>query len=126
VRRFLSAFYPPYRYRETVVTTEVAGETFRTRGIEPIDEGWRVLYQNDTQPEEDHEDDSDFDAIPPLEVGETVLVMDVETVERLTQPPKRYTEATLLADMERVGKFLEDEAMKEAVKAKGLGTPATR
>src|SRR5690606_33008432 len=76
--------------------------------------------------EEDHEDDSDFDAIPPLEVGETVLVMDVETIERLTQPPKRYTEATLLADMERVGKFLEDEAMKEAVKAKGLGTPATR
>lgn len=122
-RRFVAAFMPPYRYRETVVVTQVEGETFRTRGRQPIQEGWRALYAKQRDGGEEEEGAA---TLPPLRQGTGVTVLEVHCLERQTQPPARYTEATLLQDMERAGRFLESEDMREVLKGRGLGTPATR
>lgn len=64
--------------------------------------------------------------LPPLASGEPVTVAGVESLAKETQPPRRYTEAQLLGAMEAAGKEIDDEALREAMKGRGLGTPATR
>jgi DNA topoisomerase-3 len=123
-RRFLAVFHPPARYARTTVVTLVEDERFRTRGKVTLEAGWRGVYgvEADTEKEEDPESAE----LPPLEKGQQVKVVSAESEAKETRPPPRYTEATLLSAMETAGKLVDDEELREAMKERGLGTPATR
>src|SRR6266581_348867 len=130
-RRFLAAFHPPARYARTTVVTLVEEERFRTRGKVTLEAGWRGVYgllsdadQQAARQEEDAENESA--ELPALEQGQKVKCTVAEVEAKETKPPPRYTEATLLSAMETAGKLIDDEELREAMKERGLGTPATR
>jgi DNA topoisomerase III len=123
-RRFLAVFHPPARYARTTVVTVVEDERFRTRGKVTLEAGWRGVYG--VEADADKEDDPESAELPPLEKGQQVKVVSVESEAKETRPPPRYTEATLLSAMETAGKLVDDEELREAMKERGLGTPATR
>jgi DNA topoisomerase III len=83
-----------------------------------VNPGWLAVYGKEAQ-----EDDA---RLVPVRAGETPAVSDAEVLALHTKPPARYTEATLLSAMEGAGKLIDDEDLREAMKEKGLGTPATR
>ena len=95
-------------------------EAFKTEGRIIKDPGWLAVYGRQATGEE--QGDSLVDLVP----GESALTRNVEIVESQTKPPPRFTEATLLSAMESAGKLVEDEELREAMAARGLGTPATR
>ncbi|HEX3030900.1 MAG TPA: DNA topoisomerase III [Bacillota bacterium] len=119
LRRFIAVFYPAAQLKNTEVITLVEGETFQTKTKVLVAPGWRSVYGQ--QPEEDESGD-----FPVLQEGQKVLTSKAEVLTKETQPPKRFTEASLLSAMETAGKLVEDEELKEAMKESGLGTPATR
>lgn len=125
-RRFMAIFYPPAKTRRTVVITEVAAEMFRSRGATPLEPGWKIVYGEERPQSVNTEEDEPERALPQLKEGERVVAQKAEALRRETQPPKRYTEATLLSTMETAGKLVEDDELKQALKDSGLGTPATR
>ena len=128
-RRFLAVFHPPARYAKTTIITEVEDETFRTRGKITLEAGWRSVYLVETAGErqsEDEEGEGEGVELPELQEGQTVTCVAAEVEHKETRPPPRYTEATLLSAMEGAGKLIEDEELREAMKERGLGTPATR
>jgi DNA topoisomerase-3 len=124
-RRFLAVFHPPARYARTTVVTVVEEERFRTRGKVTLEAGWRSVYGVEADADAQNEDPESAE-LPQLEKGQQVRVAAVESEAKETRPPPRYTEATLLSAMETAGKFIDDEELREAMKERGLGTPATR
>src|SRR5215217_3802444 len=135
-RRFLAVFHPPARFARTTVVTEVEGERFRTRGKVTLDPGWRALYGLEADDRRGdgakngnpaaQEDEGEGGELPELREGQTVTCAAAEAEAKETKPPPRYTDATLLSAMETAGKLVQDEALREALKERGLGTPATR
>jgi DNA topoisomerase III len=126
-KRFLAVFHPPARYARTTVVTEVEGERFRTRGKVTLEAGWRGVYGVEADAEAKQDEDSEGEGeLPALQQGQEVKCVDAESEARETKPPPRYTEATLLSAMETAGKLVDDEELREAMKERGLGTPATR
>lgn len=127
--RFIAAFYPDCRFLTTTVTGR-AGETdFKTSGKVITDPGWRALYPSqgaqatDSAPDGDSGDDQAI--LPPFVKGESGP-HEPFTVKKTTQPPKYYTEGTLLRAMETAGRTVDDEALREALKENGIGRPSTR
>jgi DNA topoisomerase-3 len=118
VKRFLAVFFPAAEYRMTTRITTVAAHQFKTEGKVLVAPGWLAVYGREVQ-------DEDAMLIAVAE-GETVRTEDVESVGLATRPPARYNEGTLLSAMEGAGKLVEDEELREAMSANGLGTPATR
>ncbi|MDW8308631.1 MAG: DNA topoisomerase 3 [Verrucomicrobiales bacterium] len=118
-RRFIAVFYPPAQYELTTRITRVEGEPFKTEGKILVAPGWLEVYGREAQ-------DKPEENLPPLSQGERVRTERVEIQTDHTKPPPRYTEATILSAMEGAGKLVEDEELREAMKEKGLGTPATR
>jgi DNA topoisomerase III len=127
-RRFLAVFHPPARYARTTVVTEVEQETFRTRGKITLEAGWRAVYGLDLEEaaRKQEEEDQEGGELPKLEEGMTVRCADANAEAKETKAPPRYTEATLLSAMEGAGKIVDDVELREAMKERGLGTPATR
>ena len=126
-RRFLAVFHPPARYARTTVITVVEEERFRTRGKITLEAGWRSVYGLEPDHERQSEDEEkEGGEIPALQEGQTVRCIAAEIEDKMTKPPPRYTEATLLSAMETAGKLIDDEELREAMKESGLGTPATR
>ncbi|MFZ5899511.1 MAG: DNA topoisomerase 3 [Bacillota bacterium] len=135
-RRFLAAFFPDGRFRDTVVLTAVGTHTFISKGREELERGWRVVYEDRSEDRWDGGapvDDSETDtapspgALPVLVRGQEVTVTGAETVHKRTRPPSRYTEGTLLAAMENAGRFVDDAGLRRTLKAVGgIGTVATR
>jgi DNA topoisomerase-3 len=126
-RRFLAVFHPPARYARTTVITLVEEERFRTRGKVTLEPGWRGVYGVERDSEKQSEDDeAEGGEIPALQQGQAVRCAAAEFEDKMTKPPPRYTEATLLSAMETAGKLVEDDELREAMKDSGLGTPATR
>jgi DNA topoisomerase III len=125
-KRFLAVFHPPARYARTTVITVVEEERFRTRGKVTLEAGWRGVYGVEPDQERQSEDESEGGEIPVLQEGQTVRCIAAEIEDKMTRPPPRYTEATLLSAMETAGKLIDDEELREAMKESGLGTPATR
>src|SRR3984957_5258473 len=119
-RRFVAVFHPSAQFEVTTRITRVEGEAFKTEGRVIKDPGWLAVYGRQATGEE--QGDSLVDLVP----GERALTRNVEIVESQTKPPPRFTEATLLSAMESAGKLVEDEELREAMAARGLGTPATR
>jgi DNA topoisomerase-3 len=128
-RRFLAVFHPPARYARTTIVTEVEQERFRTRGKVTLAAGWRGVYgveAVDPQQQKQDEDAEGAGELPDLKQGQEVKCVAAESEAKETKPPPRYTEATLLSAMETAGKFVDEEELREAMKERGLGTPATR
>ncbi|HEX7255373.1 MAG TPA: DNA topoisomerase 3 [Gaiellaceae bacterium] len=126
-RRFLAVFHPPARYARTTVVTEVEGERFRTRGKVTLEAGWRGVYGVEATDQSKQDEDAEGEGeLPELQQGQEVKCVEAEAEAKETKPPPRYTEATLLSSMETAGKLVDDEELREAMKERGLGTPATR
>ncbi|NLT06195.1 MAG: DNA topoisomerase 3 [Solirubrobacterales bacterium] len=126
-KRFLAVFHPDAEFERTRVETTVEDNVFRTSGRVLVVPGWRAVYGEEAQGEGKGDDDSGGDQLlPKLEQGETVATLKVESLRKETQPPRRFTEASLLAAMETAGKEIEDAELREAMKDSGIGTPATR
>jgi hypothetical protein len=118
VKRFLAAFYPPAEFTLTTRITRVAGEPFKSEGKVMVAPGWLAVYGKEAQ--------SDEGTLTPVAPGETVATEKIEVAANQTRPPARFNEATLLSAMECAGKLIDDEELREAMREKGLGTPATR
>lgn len=120
VIRLIAAFYPACVKEVTVVDGVSNGVAFRARGVHVLVPGWTVLY-----PAKADAKKTDEQELPAFRVAESgphePFIKKGETT-----PPKPYSEATLLGAMETAGKLVDDEQLKEALKEKGLGTPATR
>src|SRR5436190_10834957 len=126
-KRFLAIFHPDAVFERTRVETTVREHVFRTSGRRLIEPGWKSVYGEEAQPAERPDDDTGGDqSLPQLEQGESVETLSVESLRKETQPPRRYTEASLLAAMETAGKDIEEADLREAMKDSGIGTPATR
>jgi DNA topoisomerase-3 len=126
-KRFLAVFHPEAVWERTRVETTVEEHVFRTSGRVLITAGWREVYGQEARPRTESDDDSGGDQqLPRLEQGENVETKKVESLRKETQPPRRFTEASLLAAMETAGKDISDAELREAMKDSGIGTPATR
>ncbi|MGE5397638.1 MAG: DNA topoisomerase III [Chitinophagales bacterium] len=125
-RRFIAVLYPPHRYDLTTITTVVNGENFYSRGKVVTDKGWRAVQEIVKDKEEGSDDALSEQTLTLHQKGEKVMAKNCKTAKHKTQPPSRYTEATLLTAMENCGKMVEDEELRESIKSCGLGTPATR
>jgi DNA topoisomerase-3 len=126
-KRFLAIFHPDAVFERTRVETTVEQRVFRTSGRVLMEAGWRSVYGQEAQGDGTAEDDSGGDQLlPKLEADESVDTRAVESLRKETQPPRRFSEASLLAAMETAGKEIEDAEVREAMKDSGIGTPATR
>ncbi len=124
--RFIAAFYPDCVFRQTTVTAEAGKVTFKAGGKVIEEPGWRSLYAGDKDRSENASGDDDEERImPAFEVGESGP-HEPSLVKKTTQPPKYYTEGTLLRAMESAGKTVDDEELREAMKENGIGRPSTR
>ncbi len=128
-RRFIAAFYPDCEFLQTTVLGESEGVKFKTTGKVVVSEGWRAVYAGDKNRQgtdgEDAQAESEDRLLPPFAPGESGPHKP-SLQEKTTQPPKYYTEGTLLRAMETAGKTIEDEAIREAMKENGIGRPSTR
>src|SRR4051812_23054341 len=126
-RRFLAVFHPDAVFENTRLETTVLEYIFRTSGRVLMEAGWRGVYDQAGFDERSSEgDEAENQDLPKLETGEGVSVVDVASEEKITQPPRRYSDASLLGAMETAGKLVDDDEMREAMKDSGIGTPATR
>ncbi len=123
-RRFVAAFYPAAEFDVTTRLSQVAAHKFKTEGKVLTSPGWLEVYGKSAV----DEDSEKGKALPGLSAEDKSQAKTLEATlhEEATKPPPRYTEATLLSAMETAGKFVEDEELAEALKERGLGTPATR
>ncbi|MDP1591778.1 MAG: DNA topoisomerase, partial [Prosthecobacter sp.] len=119
-KRFLAIFFPAAEYNVTTRITRVEGEAFKTEGKVLVSAGWLAIYGKEAQ------GDDETPQLSPVQSKERVWANDVEVKASQTKPPARFTEATLLTAMEGAGKLIEEEELREAMSARGLGTPATR
>ena len=117
IRRFLVVLSQEYQYNETAVIFDVNGETFRCKYKVPVKLGWKRFYPG--------QDEDNGKAVNYTE-GESFEAKDLTISECETQPPKHYTESTLLKAMENIDRRIEDKELSSYVSERGLGTPATR
>jgi len=123
-RRFVAAFFPSAEFDVTTRISTVADHQFKTEGKVLTAPGWLAVYGRSTV----DESSADSKALPALSVPDNAQAKTIAAKlhNETTKPPPRYTEATLLSAMESAGKLVDDESMAEAMKERGLGTPATR
>ncbi len=125
-RRLLGVFYPDYLYDQVRVLTRVGIDPFESLGREVRQEGWKTVQPQRPTKGKEKEKDDEAQALPTLSEGEQRPVKAVTVKAEKTKPPAPHTDASLLYQMENAGREIEDEALREAMKAGGLGTPATR
>lgn len=127
VRRFLAVMYPAYEYEESVLAAEVEGEHFYARGTRPLHMGWKAVYEN--QSEDEEEEELKRQKLPVMQKGQEFSISDIRLTEGKTKPPARFTEGTLIAAMENPVRYMESgnkEMAKTLGETGGLGTVATR
>ena len=116
--QYLMQFYGPHKYAEQVAKLDIAGGEFVAKGKATQDQGWLALSKNDSKTEA---------LIPTLAKGEVLQCIDSELIEKQTTAPKHFTEATLLAAMTGIARYVHDSEIKKILKdTDGLGTEATR
>ena len=121
-RHFIAVFYPDCKFRTTTVLGDSEGVAFKATGKEIVEPGWRVVFAGAPIEEKEQEKEN---ILPSFVKGESGPHLP-GLAEKWTQPPKLYTEATLLRAMETAGKFVEDEDLRDAMKENGIGRPSTR
>lgn len=134
-RRFIAAFYPDCEFMQTIVMADAGGVGFKASGKVVTSPGWRSIYMkpgeqlstnSENRQGQDAEADNQEDGIlPPFAQGES-NPHEPSLLKKATQPPKYYTEGTLLRAMESAGKTVDDEELREAMKENGIGRPSTR
>jgi DNA topoisomerase-3 len=139
VRRFIAAFYPDCEVSNTTVLAEAAEYLFRVRGRQILNPGWRVVYGDPTQQAApkptplagekaatgNDDDDVVSTVLPSFTKGESGPHQP-RLESKMTQPPKDYTEASLLRGMETAGRNIDDDELRQAMKDSGIGRPSTR
>lgn len=121
--RFIAAFYPDCVFSATTVLGDVNGVKFKATGKVIVEPGWRNVYTDSTDKPTDEENENKI--LPQFIIGETGPHKP-SLLKKTTQPPKYYTEGTLLRAMESAGKTVDDEELREAMKENGIGRPSTR
>lgn len=124
-RRFIAVFYPDCKFSTTSVTGKVDKIEFKTSGKEILDPGWRAVYTKEEQRQDDGKNAADDKLLPTFVKGESGPHKPTLT-EKMTVPPKHYTEASLLRAMETAGKLVDDEELSAAMKENGIGRPSSR
>jgi len=126
-RRFIAVFYPDCKFATTTVKGKVDKVEFKTSGKEILSPGWRAVYAKDelVQTAEDSKPTDEEKTLPTFVKGESGPHKPTLT-EKMTQPPKHYTEASLLRAMETAGKFVDDDELRAAMKENGIGRPSSR
>ncbi len=140
-RAFIAVFYPDCKFETTTVYGEViqapsdspkgeeepSGVLFRASGRVILDEGWKVIYKNITDSSDENMPDGNSSPLGEAGWGRGESGPHIPSLsEKWTQPPKPYTEATLLRAMETAGKFVDNEELRDAMKENGIGRPSTR
>src|SRR4051794_11001792 len=125
-KRFLAVFHPEAVFERTRVETTVKENVFRTSGRRLIEAGWRAVYGELSEQDRGDDDSGGDQLLPKLEQGEGVQTREIEWMRKETQPPRRFSDASLLGAMETAGKEIDDAELREAMKDSGIGTPATR
>lgn len=124
-RRFIAAFYPDCKISTTTVLGKVEKVEFKSSGKQILEPGWRVVFAKDVKDSSEQKEEDEEKIMPDFVEGESGPHTP-SLMEKWTQPPKPYTEATLLRAMETAGKFVEDEEFRDALKENGIGRPSTR
>lgn len=124
-RRFISVFYPDCEFEQTTVIGEVNKIKFKAGGKVIINPGWRSVYAREKSNTDAPRDKEENNILPQFTVGETGPHTP-KLAPKTTQPPKPFTEGTLLKAMETAGQLVDDETLREALKANGIGRPSTR
>ena len=128
-RAFIAVFYPDCKFLTTTVLGSVDDVEFKATGKQITESGWKVIYNNDVAQSfvtnDTVGDNAQESVLPAFEIGESGL-HEPSLMEKWTQPPKPYTEATLLRAMETAGKLVENEELRDALKENGIGRPSTR
>jgi len=128
--RFIAAFYPDCEFNTTTVMAQVGEYGFKATGKEILKPGWRELFnkpgdKNTDEDTKEKADDEDNGVMPHFEKGESGP-HEPSVLKRTTQPPKPFTEGTLLRAMETAGKTVDDDELRDAMKENGIGRPSTR
>ena len=125
-RHFIAVFYPDCQFATTTVLGKVEEVEFKTSGKQILVPGWREVIKPVKQEEEKKEGQEDEEKTLPIFVKAEHGPHKPQLAEKWTQPPKPYTEATLLRAMETAGKLVDDESLREMMKENGIGRPSTR
>ena len=124
-RRFIAVFYPDCKFSTTTVMGEVEKVEFKASGKQILEEGWRAVFGGQAASADDEGKKDDEQTLPSFTKGEHGP-HEPSLAEKQTTPPKPYTEATLLRAMETAGKAVDNEELRDALKANGIGRPSTR
>ncbi|OTP93878.1 DNA topoisomerase III [Gilliamella apicola] len=126
--QYLAQFYPAYKYSELQIDVEIQGGKFISKTNQMFDEGWKVLFRNKNNPIDNDADDNNNGLLTKLiKKGESVQCIDTELLGKETQPPRPFTDATLLAALTGIARFVKDPEIKKILReTDGLGTEATR
>lgn len=126
-RRFIAVFYPDCKISTTTVLGAVDTVEFKVTGKQILEPGWRVVFAKENVAESDKEGgEQDAEKVLPLFVKGESGPHTPDLAEKWTQPPKLYTEATLLRAMETAGKLVDNDELRDALKENGIGRPSTR
>lgn len=126
--RFISAFHPDCKFQTTTVLGEAAEVPFKVTGKVIVEPGWRTVYASDKEKDNEKAQEENAEeerTLPVFTKGEHGPHVP-DLAQKQTQPPKPYTEATLLRAMETAGKLVDDVELREAMKENGIGRPSTR
>ena len=125
-RRFIAVFYPDCKFATTTVLGVVEEIEFKTTGKQILEPGWRVIFGTPgTQSQEEKDPGDEENVLPAFVKGESGPHVP-DLYEKWTQPPRPYTEATLLRAMETAGKLVDNDELRDALKENGIGRPSTR
>lgn len=117
LQRYIAVFYPPAKFLITNRISRIGEDSFKTDGKQMVEAGWKEIYGKSDQAEK---------LLPSIDQNESTSAVTIESSDDFTKPPSRFNESSLLSAMESAGKLIDDEEMAEAMKERGLGTPATR
>lgn len=125
ITRLIAVFYPSCTKEVTTIDGNADQYPFQAKGVRILSPGWTVLYPKKSDEKREKKDGEEIQELPLFEKGESGPHAPY-TIEKKTKAPAPYNENSLLGAMETAGKMVEDEVLKEALKEKGIGTPATR
>ncbi|MFT5299217.1 MAG: DNA topoisomerase-3, partial [Colwellia sp.] len=124
-RQYIAQFYPDFEYTDKQIDTEIAGGLFISRQKDILTNGWKDLFQKPYQ----DKGESEFSSVklPNVNVGDIINCINGELIEKNTTPPKHFTDATILAALTGISRYVTDNNVKKLLKdTDGLGTEATR
>lgn len=124
--QYIAQFYPSHKFTEQIIVADIAGGKFVTKAIQVVEQGWKCLFSKSQENEKDS-DDPQTVLLTKVEKGDAVLCIKGELVEKETQPPRYFTDATLLSAMTGIARFVQNPDVKKILReTDGLGTEATR